>query len=177
MAAFFLQTGGVYAVNLLEPAVGVAAEAAGEKREVGPGLHVVPFHDGTKPRHALVIAADASVRVNGFAVVGGLRVLQHKDELVVGTQRIFYSAESTPVVEVFQNAAVRQPRCPVCRAELCDGQSVVRCPGCSRYYHQIGGDEVTPAKPCWTYSPVCRFCEHPTSLSGDLSWRPEMEEQ
>lgn len=141
------------------------------------GFCVVPFRDGTRPSYALIVTADVHVRVNGQVVVGRLHILQHQDELVVGSQQIFFSAESTPVVEIYRHDdSGRRPRCPVCRAEIQDGQAVVRCPGCSRLFHQLEATETKPAKPCWTYSPACRFCEHPTSMSGEPTWRPDEED-
>ncbi len=138
---------------------------------------VVPFDDGGKPGHVLVAKPRGLVRVNGMPVIGGLRALGHKDELIVGSRRMFFSSESVPVVEVYEHDRQgRRPRCPVCRAAVEDGQTVVRCPGCSRVYHQIAAADDTPEKPCWTYSPSCRFCDHPTTLSGEPTWRPELEE-
>jgi hypothetical protein len=143
-----------------------------------PGVRIVPFRDGNRPGHVLMARGDASVRVNGADVVGGLRVLEHKDELIVGGRRLYFSAESQPVVEVYQHdGSRRRPRCPICRAEIQDGQTIVRCPGCSRIYHQIEAAGDAPAKPCWTYAPTCRFCGHPTSMSGEPTWRPDDDDE
>jgi hypothetical protein len=151
----------------------VAARVGGTSR----GFRIAQFRDGTTTRHALVAGSDVPIRVNGQAIAGGFRVMHHKDELVMGAERMFFSAESTPVVEAYRHdESRRRPRCAVCRAEVLDGQSVVRCPGCSRVYHQIAASDDAPEKPCWTYAPKCRFCEHPTSLSGEPSWRPECEQ-
>ncbi len=141
------------------------------------GVRIVAFSNDTRPAHALLAPASVAVRVNGSLVVGGLRVLQHKDEIRIGSQQLFFSAESVPVAEEYRHeGSGRRPRCPVCRAAVQDGQTVVRCPGCSRLYHQIEATGDSPEKPCWTYSPSCRFCEHPTSMSGETAWRPEQEE-
>ena len=87
---------------------------------------------------ALIAGGEVSIYVNGSAVIGGIHVLRHKDELVVDGARAYFSAESTPVVEVYQHdGSRRRPRCPICRGEIQDGQSIVRCPGCSRISHQI----------------------------------------
>jgi hypothetical protein len=141
-------------------------------------LQIVPFRDGGRDQHALIGPPRCRIRVNGALVVGGVHVLDHKDELVIGAEQIFFSAESTPVVEIYQhgNDAARRPRCPVCRAAIEEGDSIVRCPGCSRIHHQIPARGGRPEKPCWTYSPQCRFCEHPTSLSGQPGWQPDEHE-
>jgi len=142
-----------------------------------PDLRVMPFRDRNRQGHALVAGENVVVRVNGAAMVSGLRVLDHKDEIAIGRQRVYFSAESAPIVETYQHdGSRRRPRCPICRAELQDGHSIVRCPGCSRIYHQIAAAGEAPEKPCWTYSPECRFCGHPTSLSGEPTWRPDDEE-
>jgi hypothetical protein len=109
-------------------------------------------------------------------VLGGLRVLEHKDEILVGSARLFFSAESAPVVVAFHlEAGAKAPTCPVCRGPLKDGDQAVRCPGCSRWYHQLDAVEGRPAKHCWTYAETC-LCQHPRTLSGELLWRPELEE-
>jgi hypothetical protein len=71
----------------------------------------------------------------------------------------------------------RTPTCPVCRGPVRDGERAVQCPGCARWFHEIEKTDTRPAKPCWTYAPTCRFCNHPTALTGAAAWRPEMEER
>jgi len=181
MATLWMKTDAGYVASPLPIGPGDAAEA--DAGDAGPNglcseFRIVAFRDGTRPRHAMIAATGIPVRVNGAFIVGGLRVLRHQDELIVGSQQIFFSAESAPLVEVYRHDdSQRQPRCPICRAEIRDGHSIVRCPGCSRRYHQIDATDDAPAKPCWTYSPVCRFCEHPTSMSGEPTWRPDENEQ
>jgi hypothetical protein len=111
------------------------------------------------------------VRVNGLPVLGGLRLLGHKDEVLAEGARFFFSVESAPEVVVFQlPPGGRAPICPVCRGPVREGAQVVQCPGCSRWFHQL------EAKPCWTYAPACRFCNHPTPLVAGSAWRPDREE-
>jgi hypothetical protein len=120
---------------------------------------------------ALLIRPGVRVWVNGLPVLGGIRLLEHRDEILVGGQRFYYSAESRPEVVAFHlEAGERPPTCPVCRGQVREGDDAVQCPGCGRWHHQL------PGKPCWTYAPTCRFCSHPTALTGEDSWRPEMEE-
>ena len=146
---------------------------------------VVKYRNGNRSRFVLFDPTH-SLLVNGNLVSEGIRVLRHKDELQAGAQRLYFSAESAPVVETFAlsngaesdaaataNAAPRRPRCPTCRKLIEDGQAVVRCPGCQRVYHQIAGDGESVDKRCWSYSSECRFCSHPTSMSGEGAWRPQ----
>ena len=138
-------------------------------------FRLAPFHDGGRRRFALIVRAVGFTHINGSPLVGGIRVLQHKDEISVGSESLFFSAEATPVVEVYRpDDSPKRPRCAICRAAIQDAQHVVRCPGCARLYHQIAAVNGKAEKHCWTYSPTCRFCEHPTSLSGELSWRPDV---
>jgi hypothetical protein len=139
------------------------------------GVHLVRFGRGSDRGTALL--ARGAPRVNGQPVLGGLRVLEHADEVILGRVRFFFSAESTPVVVVFRrDGDARSPTCPLCRGPIRDGEQAVQCPGCSRWFHQTVPEGDRAGKPCWTYAPSCRFCNHPTSLSGEPAWRPEAEE-
>jgi hypothetical protein len=114
------------------------------------------------------------VRVNGEPVLGGMRILEHTDEVLIEDVRLVFSQETTPVQVSFQaTAGQRAPTCPICRGPIRDGMQAVQCPGCGRWFHQIDGP---PAKPCWTYAPTCRFCQHPTSFAAEAAWRPDREE-
>jgi hypothetical protein len=140
------------------------------------GFLVLPYRDATRQKHALIVPPAAQARFNGRPVVGAICVLEHKDEVVVEGQRMFFSVESKPEITAYRHDdSRRRPRCPTCRQPIEDGEAVVRCPGCERIYHQIGQTDEAPEKPCWTYAPKCRFCEHPTALVGEPTWRPEHE--
>jgi hypothetical protein len=126
---------------------------------------------------ALLVRPGVWVRVNGRPVLGGVHVLEHKDEILVAGGRLFFSMETTPVAVPFRLAAgAPVPTCPICRGPIKDGQQAVQCPGCSRWFHQLDAAEGRPAKPCWTYAPTCRFCNHPTSFAAESAWKPETEE-
>jgi hypothetical protein len=117
------------------------------------------------------------VRVNGLPVLGGVRVLEHKDEVLVAAGRLFFSLETTPTVTTFRTPeGGRSPVCPVCRGPIKDGSGAVQCPGCGRWFHQAEAADGRPAKPCWTYAPTCRFCSHPTAFAAEAAWRPDQEE-
>ena len=130
------------------------------------------------PRQGAVLLArpQAWVRVNGEPVLGGMRILEHKDEVLVEDVRLVFSQESVPVQVTFAAASgQRLPTCPICRGPIREGMQAVQCPGCGRWFHQLSGDG-QPAKPCWTYAPTCRFCNHPTALGGAAGWQPERED-
>jgi hypothetical protein len=126
---------------------------------------------------ALLVRPGVRVRVNGEPVLGGLRLLEHKDEILVGSTRLFFSVESAPLVTLFQpSGGERVPVCPICRGPVREGVQAVECPGCGRWFHQTEATTDRPAKPCWTYASTCRFCNHPTSFAADAEWRPDREE-
>ena len=144
---------------------------------LGANVRVVSFGRGAEGGAGLLVRPGVTVRVNGHPVPGGFRVLEHRDEILIGSLRVFYSAESIPESTVFRlGAEARRPTCPLCRGPVQDGDQAVQCPGCGRWFHQREGSEEQRAKTCWTYSPTCRFCDHPTALSGEPVWRPEREE-
>lgn len=141
---------------------------------------------------ALLATDRQAIVINGESIIGGLRILQHRDEILVGRRRMYFSFESTPIVTVYAPPSDEpRVRCPVCRSALERGQVVVSCPGCRRMYHHAvtaGPDDTAPAptavprsagpaasKACWTYYETCKFCGHGTSLTGGNAWRPEEE--
>src|SRR5262245_41644492 len=131
------------------------------------GAAFVPLGQGAARR----VRAGVRARVNGEPVLGGLRLLEHRDEVLIGATRLVFSGEATPAVTTLRlGEGERVPVCPVCRGPVRDGTAAVQCPGCGRWSHQLD------AKPCWTYAPACRFCGHPTSLDGEAAWRPDREE-
>jgi hypothetical protein len=119
----------------------------------------------------LLVRPHAWVRVNGLPVLGGARVLEHKDEVLTRQGRACFSAESAPVVVPYRTPeGSRGATCPVCRGPIRDGMDAVQCPGCGRWFHQLD------AKKCWTYAPTCRFCTHPTAFAAEAAWRPDRED-
>ncbi len=141
------------------------------------GLRFLRFGSGAEQAAAILSPSGVVARVNGRPILGGMRVLEHRDEVTVGRSRLFYSAESTPLVIVYQPAeGTRLPTCPLCRGPIRAGDSAVQCPGCGRWFHQLATADGKPAKNCWTYAPTCRFCNHPTALGGNAGWRPERED-
>ncbi len=115
----------------------------------------------------LLVAAVGEVRVNGFAPVAGVRVLQDHDEIrAAPTSTLFFSTETLARVEEFSGAE-RTLFCGRCRQAMQNAEMAVRCPQCGIWYHQ--GEKL----PCWTYSPSCGFCPQSTSLDAGYAWTPE----
>ena len=158
---------GQWTARLVPPGKPVVGEDLGV-----PGIALLVL-----PRQGAVLLArdGAWVRVNGEPVLGGMRLLEHKDEVLVEDMRLVFSQESAPVVVSFAATGLRTPTCPICRGPIREGMQAVQCPGCGRWFHQLGG-EGQPAKPCWTYATTCRFCGHPTSFASEAAWRPDREE-
>jgi hypothetical protein len=117
------------------------------------------------------------VRVNGEPVLGGMRLLEHKDEVLVWGVRLCFSRETAPIVVRYRPAeGQRLPVCPICRGPVRADMQAVQCPGCARWFHQLDAEGERHAKPCWTYAPTCRFCNHPTSFAAEDAWRPDRED-
>lgn len=147
-----------------------------EGSELGfPGIQVHVL--GAARGAALLVQPGLWIRVNGEPVLGGLRVLEHKDEILLQGKRFYFSSESAPVRVAYRvSEGGRPPTCPICRGPIKDEMQAVCCPGCGRWFHQLDATPDRPAKPCWTYALTCRFCSHPTAFSAEAVWRPDMEE-
>jgi hypothetical protein len=132
---------------------------------------------GAERGAVLLVEPSVWVRVNGQPVLGGLRVLEHKDEILLAETRLYFSMETAPLVTVYRlPEGLRAPICPICRGPIRDGMRAVQCPGCGRWFHQLDAEGDRSAKSCWTYAPTCRFCSHPTAFDAEAAWRPEREE-
>jgi hypothetical protein len=147
-------------------------------------LRLLSLVDKGRPMHMLLADPGPVSRVNGQRIIGGAKVLKHKDEITFNAQQFFFSAETPPVVVSFPaHLCAEKLRCPVCRGPFASGQPVVQCPGCQRWYHHSekeGGEQeaseagsAVAARPCWTYAPQCKFCGHQTAMSEEALWRPD----
>jgi hypothetical protein len=156
-----------------------------ERQDLPEGTMTVPLASGSlvlarlgqgaERITVLLVCRGLEVRANGHPVLGGMKALQHKDELLIGCERIYYSAESQPEITTFPiDPGARPPRCVVCRVALGKGNRMVQCPQCGRCYHQDDHGE-QKGKNCWTYRPQC-LCGHPTLLSGEACWKPDDED-
>ncbi len=176
MPTLFEETSAGFVTRPIEPAAGTAIDGGLNADGIPQKCRVALLGSGSIRSYAVLHGIGVCVRVNGLPIMGGIRILEHRDEIVVGSSRTFFSAESTPSVEIYRHTdAGRRPKCPVCRNAVMDDQSVVRCPGCNRIFHQIEETESSPKKHCWTYSNECKFCGHPTQMSGEPVWRPVAE--
>src|SRR5262249_25788532 len=125
------------------------------------------------PRQGAVLLARPGVwvRVNGDPVLGGMRLLEHKDEVLADAVRLVFSQQGVPTVVAFSlRGGGRLPRGPVCRGLVREPAVSVQCPGCPRWFPREG------AKPGWPYAPACRFCTHPAAFDDAAAWRPDREE-
>ncbi len=139
------------------------------------GWCLVPLAD--KPGFALLTRPHLSARVNGEPV-GTVVVLEHRDEVRIAGQCWCFSQHSRPQISLFHPEVGRRPRkCALCSVVLQDGDMVVVCPGCGRFYHQLDATADTEAKHCFTFQAQCRHadCAHPTDLSGSGGWQPELD--
>ena len=160
----------------LAHAIEVGALRDGNGAFADSSILLTTFGSGSESGTAILAPLEVAIWVNGETVLGGLKVLRHRDEILVGSELYCYSAQSRPVVSAFALAeGERRPRCGVCRMAIEDGQAAVACPQCGRIYHQLEAAGEQGAKLCWTYKPAC-LCGHPTGLGEDDAWRPDKEE-
>ncbi len=150
------------------------------------GIQLVRYGQDSDRGVGLLVRTGIRVLVNGERVLGGFRVLEHKDEILVATpegpakmRRLFFSCEATPAVTVYRKpAGTRAVSCPVCRGALRDGDAAVQCPNCARWFHQVEPADGKPGRRCWTFAERCRICNvQPTALGGGPAWTPEKEDQ
>jgi hypothetical protein len=110
-----------------------------------------------------------ALRLNGTALVTGIRVLSHRDELRLAGAggRAFFSLEGLAAVAPFDG--VEGSRCPRCQQPIELGTPAVRCPQprCGVWHHE--SEEFR----CWTYSSTCSLCDQSTELEGGFRWTPE----
>lgn len=118
---------------------------------------------------AAVHTPGSALRVNGTALVTGIRVLSHRDELRLAgvAGRVFFSLEGLAAVVPF--VGVEGSRCPRCQQPIELGSPAVRCPNpqCGVWHHE--SEEFG----CWTYSPTCALCDQSTDLEGGFRWTPQ----
>jgi hypothetical protein len=142
-----------------------------------PGIALYGLPQGAERGALLMARPGVWVRVNGLPLLGGVRVLDHKDEILAADGRLYFSLEMTPTLTTFHVPEDgRSPTCPICRGPIKDGMAAVQCPGCGRWFHQAEAADGRAAKPCWTYAPTCRFCAHPTAFDTGAAWRPDRED-
>ena len=106
------------------------------------------------------------VRVNGFTICSGIRVLSDRDEIRIdGFGAFFFSTERLAVIEPLPKTE-RPVFCPRCKQEIREETPAVQCPQCKVWHHQ------SPELPCWTYAPTCALDDQATDLDADYRWTP-----
>jgi hypothetical protein len=178
MAHLWVQSEGSWQAQRLGAAQGgsgdsllrVRGDGLGGMREDAPsmtGPRLIWSDAGGSRAWALVTPWGSDVRVNGRAVVAGLRVLDDRDEIRTDDgARCYFSAEMPATVEEFP-APERPVFCGRCRQQIDVGMPAVRCPSCGVWYNQ------SAELPCWTYSDKCTFCGQATALDAGFAWAPE----
>jgi len=117
------------------------------------------------------ILGPASVQVNGVPLLGGIRILNDRDEIRACDGAPFYfSTERLAKVEPFPGTG-RRTFCARCKTEIAVGTPAVRCPGCGMWCHQSEADGLL----CWQYpgTSTCPLCDFPNALDGTYRWSPE----
>ncbi len=120
-----------------------------------------------KDSWVLISGRERAVRINGIALVLGVRVLRERDEIFVeGAGHLYFSTESLARVEFFPGMS-QTLYCPRCKQEVRAEARAVKCPQCDVWYHQ--SEEL----PCWTYAEMCALCPQLTDLEAGYRWTPE----
>lgn len=145
----------------------LALDDAASLRPLGAGEAApLRFQPAGGDSWVLLATQRAGVRVNGHALVAGIRVLRDRDEIAFDGARCFFSTERLACVEPFPGAD-GPVFCARCKQAIEPGSPAVRCPGCGTWCHQredLG---------CWTYGPKCPLCDQPSALDAGFRWEPE----
>ena len=125
------------------------------------------FGDRLNETWVLQSPARELIQVNGFPLVGGIRVLQDKEEILTrASGRIYFSTQRAPRVEPFPGRQ-EATSCPRCKATIAEGEPSVVCPTCCTWHHEATD------RPCRTYSEKCALCNQFTRLDAGFSCTPE----
>jgi hypothetical protein len=149
-------------------------QEGGDEREDGDmpaGVALLRASGLSEDVWVVVVAASATVRVNGQAVAAGMRALEDRDEIKVERlDDVFFSTET--LVSVAPAPASERPLiCARCRRVVVEGDPAVCCPGCGVWHHQTESEEEFP---CWTHGERCAACDvRPTDLGAGYDWSPE----
>ena len=149
----------------------VAEVRTGFSDDTSANAVVVRRHRSAGDTWVLVAPSGTAVRINGWPLHLGLRVLRDRDELRIGdAEPCFFSTERLAHVETMAETA-SAACCPRCRQPIAGGSPVVRCPRCGVFHHQT--DEL----PCWGgYQgepfATCGNCDHPVAAEAEFQWTP-----
>ena len=137
----------------------------------GEAARIMRYSDAHGNRGWVLFGSGSGVRVNGLGLPTGIRLLEDRDEVVVGAEnRFVFSAETIAEVRPFR-AGAEEINCALCTGLLEEGEDSVKCPGCGAVYHEIA--EGPKPRRCFTYAPQCKFCKHSTELGGGFKWMPD----
>jgi len=144
----------------------ISAQSRGSETFKGPIIH--RWQDQAQETWVLMTPQDVPVIVNGNQVLGGIKVLENRDEIRFGGTnfRFYYSAEQLARIDRFEGGE-RTMTCPRCSQEILEGNAVVECPLCGVLHHQ------SEQYPCWTYAEHCALCNQSTALDMGYQWTPE----
>jgi hypothetical protein len=129
------------------------------------GLRIVAAPGSPAPTWA-VIASNGALRANGEAVVTGIRVLRHRDEIFcppLGT--LIFWDERVARIEAFP-VFDKAVRCARCTGDIEPSTPAVRCPVCGHWCHEHG--EFT----CWSAASGCPVCGQSTVLPAEPAASP-----
>jgi hypothetical protein len=118
--------------------------------------------------YVLLAPPGGGVRVNGQRLVRGIRVLEHRDEVMDADGAVaYFSTEEPPEPVRYSGPAAK---CGRCRASIALDSLAIKC-ACGVWYHH--GD---PS--CFEYGddPRCVACRRAARLDGSGLWSPEVEE-
>jgi hypothetical protein len=135
-----------------------------------PAAPAILLRVGANPQERWVLVGDESIRVNGTPLTGGIRVLDHQDEIHIGEEAPVYFSADRPARVVPFPGGERPIRCPRCRQEIRPGDLAVQCGRCGIWHHEC--EEYR----CWTYpqAETCAACRvQPNTLDEGPSWFPE----
>lgn len=129
---------------------------------LGESARVIPGAAG------FVLLAHRGVRVNGQALDLGIRSLQDRDEIMIGPDRVFFSAEAMAEVVPFPGLDGGACFCARCSTEIATGSPAVCCPGCGAWSHQ--SDEL----PCFHYekAATCPRCDQSNAADAEFRFHP-----
>ncbi len=128
---------------------------------------LIPTAGEARTLWCLVASPRREIRVNGWILPGGVRILSDRDEIRLPHGARFYYSDADParVEPLPESAGV--VCCGLCTAPIEVGSDAVRCPGCGVWHH------ASDKRDCWTYNPTCSSGDQPTSLTDESAWSPE----
>jgi hypothetical protein len=119
------------------------------------------FVENGRPRTALIAAAAARLRVNGYAPLP-VTVLEDRDEIAIDGET-FYFGSRAPAAVVSFPAGESEKRCARCKTRLAAGEAALRCPACAAWHH------AGARRDCWQYDRICGACFRDRA---GLAWEP-----